>query len=123
VGPFEPGYYNYGFAIDGGIRSPDPANPNLEARAGGIQLLRVFGDKPLIQEVHAVPHGTLHINMYESKSLGMTRNVYVYTPPGYEQSAAKVSGAVSSACSGLIEEAWIRVARQRHLDICSPRAR
>jgi enterochelin esterase family protein len=108
VGPFEPGYYNYGFAIDGGIRSPDPANPNLEARRWGhTSYFEVFGDKPLIQEVHAVPHGTLHINMYESKSLGMTRNVYVYTPPGYEQSAAKYPVLYLLHGSGLIEEAWI----------------
>jgi enterochelin esterase-like enzyme len=31
-----------------------------------------------------VPHGTVHLHKYPSKSLGVTRGLYVYTPPGYE---------------------------------------
>jgi enterochelin esterase family protein len=112
VGPFEPGYYNYGFGIDGGIRSPDPANPNLEARRWGhTSYFDVPGDKPQIQEVRAVPHGTVHINAYDSKSLGMTRDVYVYTPPGYEHSTAKYPVLYLLHGSGLIEEAWISAGR------------
>ena len=35
VGPLPPGFYTYGYAIDGGLRMPDPSNPNLECAAGG----------------------------------------------------------------------------------------
>ena len=29
IGPLEPGFYTYGYAIDRGLRMPDPSNPNL----------------------------------------------------------------------------------------------
>jgi 1,4-alpha-glucan branching enzyme len=32
VGPLPAGFYSYGYAIDGGLRMPDPSNPNLELR-------------------------------------------------------------------------------------------
>ena len=35
IGPVPPGFYTYGYAIDGGIRMPDPSNPNLELRRWG----------------------------------------------------------------------------------------
>ena len=35
VGPLPPGFYTYGYAIDGGLRMPDPSNPNLEVRRWG----------------------------------------------------------------------------------------
>ena len=35
VGPLAPGFYTYGYAIDGGLRMPDPSNPNLEVRRWG----------------------------------------------------------------------------------------
>jgi enterochelin esterase family protein len=112
VGPLEPGYYNYGFGIDGGIRSPDPSNPNVEVRRWGhTSYFDVPGDKPLVQEIRPAPHGTVHINMYDSKSLGTTRNVYVYTPPGYEQSNIRYPVLYLLHGSGLIEEAWISAGR------------
>src|SRR6185312_2491953 len=35
VGPLPAGFYTYGFAIDGGLRMPDPSNPNVELRRWG----------------------------------------------------------------------------------------
>src|SRR5512135_2583747 len=35
VGPLAPGFYTYGYAIDGGLRMPDPSNPELEMRRWG----------------------------------------------------------------------------------------
>ena len=34
VGPLPPGFYTYGYAIDGGLRMPDPSNPNLKSGVG-----------------------------------------------------------------------------------------
>ena len=34
VGPLTPGFYTYGYAIDGGLRMPDPSNPDLDCAAG-----------------------------------------------------------------------------------------
>src|SRR6266480_879888 len=35
VGPLPAGFYTYGYAIDGGLRMPDPSNPQLELRRWG----------------------------------------------------------------------------------------
>jgi len=112
VGPLEPGSYVYGFSVDGGIKSPDPANPDMEPRRWGqTSYLEVPGDKPLAQQRRAVPHGTVHISAYDSKSLGMTRSVYVYTPPGYEQSTAKYPVLYLLHGAGQTEDAWISIGR------------
>lgn len=109
IGPVPPGYYNYGFAIDGGIRSPDPANPDIEQRMWGhTSYFIVKGDQPQIFEPRpGVPHGTVHINTYDSKSLNQTRRMFVYTPPGYEDSSQKYPTLYLLHGSGLLEEAWV----------------
>ena len=31
-----------------------------------------------------VPHGTVRMETYHSKSLGVPRTLWIYTPPGYD---------------------------------------
>ena len=98
VGPLPAGFYTYGYAIDGGLRMPDPSNPNLELRRWGPTSLFIVpgGEKAVIEE-RRVPHGTVHVEFYDSANLNGERMVYVYTPPGYETGKAEVSGSVSAA--------------------------
>src|SRR5437899_12946987 len=90
VGPLSAGFYTYGYAIDGGLRMPDPSNPNLEMRRWGATSLFIVpaGEKSVIEERH-VPHGTVHVEFYDSANLKTDRMVYVYTPPGYETGRQK----------------------------------
>lgn len=44
-----------------------------------METLRYYG---IFQDV---PHGTVHLHTYYSKSLNRIRRLVVYTPPGYEQ--------------------------------------
>src|SRR5204862_4444948 len=46
-----------------------------------------FPDPPAGIDVERkdLPHGTLELISYESKSVGTTRRMNVYTPPGYSQ--------------------------------------
>src|SRR5689334_24922148 len=82
VGPLPAGFYTYGYAIDGGLRMPDPSNPNLELRRWGpTSSFIVPGAEKAIFEERNVPHGTVHIDFYDSKNLGSSRMFYVYTPP------------------------------------------
>ncbi len=86
IGPFEPEIYDYDFVVDG-LRIVDPANSWLKVWLGSSRnVLEVPGEPPMCFEEQPVPHGTLHIHKYPSKSLGVTRDLYVYTPPGYETS-------------------------------------
>jgi enterochelin esterase-like enzyme len=84
VGPLEPELYSYNFVVDG-VAAVDPLNPNIKIGTHAIHsLLDVPGDPPLFFEERPVPHGTVHLHRYESKTLGVTRGLNVYTPPGYE---------------------------------------
>lgn len=113
VGPLEPGFYNYGFAVDGGIRIPDPANPNVEERRWGhISFFEVPGDQPMFYDLRSVPRGTVRSHVYDSKSLGTPRPLYVYTPPGYDQSRnTRYPVLYLLHGSGQVEELWTSVGR------------
>ncbi len=111
VGPIEPNLYPYCFVVDG-VPVADPRNPNLFPNEGfKNSLLDVPGEKPSIYAVQDVPHGEVTYCYYQSKSLGVTRPLLVYTPPGYRASAEKyptfylVSGTTDT------EETWFRVGR------------
>jgi len=84
LGPAEPGIYAYSFTVDG-LQVVDPANSWLKVWLRNSQnLVEVPGDEPMFFQEQQVPHGTVHRHRYQSKSLGVTRGLYVYTPPGYE---------------------------------------
>jgi len=86
IGPLEPEIYEYDFVVDG-LRIVDPSNAWLKVwLRSSRNVVEVPGEKPMFFEQQNVPHGTVHIHKYPSKSLGVTRGLYVYTPPGYETS-------------------------------------
>jgi enterochelin esterase-like enzyme len=107
VGPLAPGFYTYGYAIDGGLRMPDPSNPNLELRRWGATSSFVIPglDQAPIDE-RKVPHGTIHVNFYDSPNLNEQRMVYVYTPPGYETGKQKLPVLYLLHGNGQIEASW-----------------
>ena len=88
----EPDVYEYHFVIDGtGVL--DPRNPVVKynSRPNLVEsLLDVPGNGPMFYDVKPVPHGTVGIRLYPSKATGGTRRAYVYTPPDYERSTAKL---------------------------------
>ena len=107
VGPLAPGFYTYGYAIDGGLRMPDPTNPDLELRRwGATSMFIVPGTEKAVFEERPVPHGTVHVNFYDSKNLGVPRMFYVYTPPGYESGQQKYPVLYLLHGNGQIEASW-----------------
>ncbi len=107
VGPLPPGFYTYGYAIDGGLRMPDPSNPNLEVRRwGDTSMFVVPGPEKAVFEERPVPHGTVHIDFYDSKNLHTPRMFYVYTPPGYETGRQKYPVLYLLHGNGQIEASW-----------------
>jgi enterochelin esterase-like enzyme len=87
VGPLQPNVYAYSFWIDG-IRAPDLASPAVKPEPLPVSsMFEVPADRPQSFDFDpAVPHGTVRLHDYESKSLGKLRRMRVYTPPGYDQS-------------------------------------
>ena len=107
MGPLAPGFYTYGYAIDGGLRMPDPSNPNLELRRwGATSLFIVPGTEKAVFEERRVPHGTVHVSFYDSPNLDTERMVYVYTPPGYETGNQKYPVLYLLHGNGQIEASW-----------------
>jgi len=80
LGPAEPDIYSYSFTVDG-LQVVDPANSWLKVWLRTAQnLVEVPAEKPMYFQEQQVPHGTVHRHRYQSKSLGVTRGLYVYTP-------------------------------------------
>jgi enterochelin esterase family protein len=65
----------------------------------------------MFYDARAVPHGTVHIHWYESKSLGVLRSFYVYTPPGYEKGSKKYPVLYLLHGSGDTEGGWVSIGR------------
>jgi enterochelin esterase family protein len=87
VGPVAPEVYEYEFTIDG-MTFLDPRNPAVKTNQGPSvvsSLLTVRGEEPFFFEVRPVPHGAVSIRTYDSRVTGRSRQVYVYTPPGYNE--------------------------------------
>ncbi len=85
VGPARPEIYDYGFVVDG-FATIDPSNPWVKFWSSTAKnLVEIHGDQPMFFQEQDVPHGAVHRHRYHSKSLGVTRGLYLYTPPGYEE--------------------------------------
>jgi enterochelin esterase family protein len=83
IGPLEPDIYSYVFMVEG-THTVDPMNPSIKRGVGlTTSLVEIPGKQPTFFAEQTVPHGTVHIHRYDSKTTGTTRGLYIYTPPGY----------------------------------------
>src|SRR5689334_5138585 len=112
IGPLRPAIYHYRFTVNG-VGANDPGNPMLGAadRAVGQSLFEVKGDKPSPWSIQPVPHGNIHINTYVSKTMNATRNIYIYTPLGYETSTARYPALYLMHGAGGNESSWVAEGR------------
>ena len=108
LGPLKPELYDYTFSVDG-LRTVDPSNAMVKNAT--TSLLLVPGEEPRLWEVRPVPHGAVTIHWYDSKSVGTTRRVYVYTPPDYNKGDAKYPVLYLLHGSGDDESGWTTVGR------------
>ncbi len=111
VGPVEPNLYPYNFVVDG-VGVADPSNPDLFPNERfKPSLVDIPADPPLLHALRDVPRGELTTCYYESKTLGRTRPLIVYTPPGYRAGGETypvlylVSGTTDT------EETWVKAGR------------
>jgi len=112
IDPVKPDIYPYCFVVDG-IQVSDPNNtlifPNERFK---YSLADIKGNNTLVHSLHNVPHGKVSYRYYTSSTLGETRTLLVYTPPGFDISAEKkypvlylIHGATET------EETWTKVGR------------
>ena len=91
VGPLDAEMYVYYFTVDG-VRLPDPSNPQVKigyVTSTTTSLVTVPGDKPAFYDVQDVPHGEIRTIIYKSRSNGVSRELTVYVPPGYDQAPGR----------------------------------
>jgi enterochelin esterase-like enzyme len=85
LGPLRPDIYAYLIRIDD-VQVADPSN--TQAAFTGMppySQLVVHGDGPAWYDARAVPHGTVTRHIYHSNVTQGERDLYVYTPPGYDR--------------------------------------
>lgn len=89
IGPLTPDYYTYTLLVDG-VRTMDPKNPAIKQGINSLEnVMAVLGAETAFEDNRSVPHGEVREVWYQSNTLGMSRRMRVYTPPGYEKGNAK----------------------------------
>ncbi len=117
IGPFAPDVYNYQFRVDG-IVAMDPVNPWVKLGFGNFppaNLVSVPGDGLQFDDAKNVPHGTVRLETYHSKSIGAPRTLWIYTPPGYEQSDESYPVFYLLHGSGNTDSSWILTGRANYI--------
>jgi enterochelin esterase-like enzyme len=82
------GFHYYSLLIDG-VAVADPASETfygMGRMASGIEIPYKEGGYYALKDV---PHGDIRIKQYYSKASNSWREMYVYTPPGYDNSTLK----------------------------------
>jgi len=115
VGPWAPDVYNYQFNVDG-IVAMDPVNPSVKLGFGAFppaNLVEVptTGGDLAFYDAKNVAHGSVRIETYHSKSLGVPRQVWVYTPPGYDTGTERYPVFYLLHGAGNIESSWMLTGR------------
>ena len=84
VGPVKPNIYVYRFLLDG-VSIVDPNNTITgSSNQPGYSSVVVHGDGPAFFDAKKVPHGSVTRHVYHSDVLVGEREMFVYTPPGYD---------------------------------------
>jgi enterochelin esterase-like enzyme len=112
VGPVKPDIYPYFFTVDS-TQVADPNNAYIFANERFKRsIVDVPGNTPLVHSMQNVPHGKISYRYYKSKTLGTTRQLLVYTPPGFNPTAAKKYPVLYLIHGGSdTEETWTKVGR------------
>jgi len=84
IGPLTPDIYAYHFNVDG-MQITDPSNTYAAFTAmPPYSQLVIHDDGPAYYDARNVPHGNVTRHIYHSDVTNGERELYVYTPPGYD---------------------------------------
>jgi len=112
VNSIKPDIYPYCFWVDN-TQVNDPNNTEIFANERfKYSLVDIPGDKPLIHSLQNVPHGKISYRYYNSKTLGTTRPLVIYTPPGFDASGKTKYPVLYLIHGGSdTEETWTKVGK------------
>jgi enterochelin esterase-like enzyme len=115
IGPLAPDVYNYQFNADG-VVTMDPTNPSVKLGFGAFPPASMFeipGDE--FDDAKDVPHGTVRVETYHSKTLGVPRTLWIYTPPGYERGNTRYPVFYLLHGAGNIDSSWMLTGRANYI--------
>lgn len=81
--PFDEGNHYYGILIDG-VEVPDPNSTFIFGSGAERTQIEMPAHDSWKYEMKDVDHGQIREIYYKSKVTGLTRRMYVYTPPQYD---------------------------------------
>ncbi|NEU70168.1 esterase [Spirosoma agri] len=112
VPPVKPDIYPYSFRVDS-VEVADPNNTYIFANERFKRsIVDVPGDQPLVHSLQNVPHGKISYRYYKSATLGATRQLLVYTPPGFNPNGKTKYPVLYLIHGGSdTEETWTKVGR------------
>ena len=104
--PLLPELWAYTFSVDG-VRTLDPNNYNVSRDGVGfMNTLLALGGQSAVFRPQRVPHGTVTVMWVPSAAMKTPRRMFVYIPPGYEDSKTRYPVLYLLHGSGGDEEAW-----------------
>jgi enterochelin esterase-like enzyme len=112
IGPVKPDIYPYSFWVDS-VQIADPNNTYVFSNERFKRsILDVPGNTPLVHSLQNVPHGKIGYRLYHSATLQTTRQLLVYTPPGFKMDGNKKYPVLYLIHGGSdTEETWTKVGR------------
>lgn len=110
VGPVTPDIYPYSFWVDS-VQLADPNNTLIFANERFKRsIVDIPGSTPLVHSMQNVPHGKISYRWYKSATLGTTRQLLVYTPPGFNTNSKTKYPVLYLIHGGSdTEETWTKV--------------
>jgi enterochelin esterase-like enzyme len=112
IPPVKPDVYPYSLWVDS-VQIADPNNTYIFANERFKRsIVDIPGDQPLIHALQNVPHGKVTYQLYKSSTLGSTRQLLVYTPPGFDHTGKTKYPVLYLIHGGSdTEETWTKVGR------------
>ena len=82
------GFHYYSLLVDG-VAIADPASESFYGMGRMASGIEIPDKDEAFYALRDVPHGDIRIKRYLSKATNSWREMYVYTPPGYDKSTEK----------------------------------
>ncbi len=112
IANIEPDIYPYSFYVDS-VQVQDPNNSYVFANERFKRsILEVKASSPQVHSLQNVAHGKVLYMYYDSKTLGVTRQLLVYTPANFDASGKTKYPVLYLIHGGSdTEETWTKVGR------------